>query len=281
MRSLIGFSFITLASLTAFIPVAKAQQLIDFETQGCGRLQQKAYYRTEFHDVNICFGEANLLMIVTDNDGLGRERLAVQKKGESYEGTSEQGITYRLDGSILTISLPNQTPIQEKVTRASLEVSSPSFNYRYDCLSQVAPLPSRTNVSLQEAEQLVLERDGNSFIYQCSPAAQATSVTGIVIYRQRIALPSNAVVEVKLQEASRADAPATTLAEQTIMTQGRQVPIPFTLSYNPDQINPQSIYIIQARILIDGKLRWINTSNYSVITQGNPTQVEVIVNQVN
>jgi uncharacterized lipoprotein YbaY len=105
-------------------------------------------------------------------------------------------------------------------------------------------------------------------------------VTVSVTYRQRIALPSNAMVEVKLVEVSRQDAAALTIAEQTINPQGNQVPFAFTLPYDPAKIQPNSSYTVQVRIVVDGALRWINTSRYAVITQGNPTQVEVVVQPV-
>lgn len=104
-------------------------------------------------------------------------------------------------------------------------------------------------------------------------------VSGTVTYRQRIALPPNAVVEVRLQEVSRLDAPAVTLAEQIIETEGRQVPFAFTLNYNPSEIDPRYTYVVQARITVDGELEWINTEAYRVITQGAPTAVEVVVSQ--
>lgn len=112
------------------------------------------------------------------------------------------------------------------------------------------------------------------------PTEQAT-VTGTVSYLQRIALPPNAVVEVKLVDVSRMDAPSVTLATQTIPTNGQQVPIAFSLPYRPEQINPSHSYAVQARILVDGQLRWISTSRYSVITRNSPTQgVDIRVEQV-
>ncbi|MFM7427399.1 MAG: YbaY family lipoprotein [Elainella sp.] len=105
-------------------------------------------------------------------------------------------------------------------------------------------------------------------------------MTGTVTYRARIALPPNATVEVKLLEVSRLDAPAVTLAEQTIPTEGQQVPFAFALSYDPSQIDPRYTYVVRARILVDGQLRWTSTTTYQVITRGNPSQVEVVVEPV-
>ena len=57
-------------------------------------------------------------------------------------------------------------------------------------------------------------------------------VTGTVTYRERIALSPQAVVEVKLEDVSRADAAAVTIGEQTITNPG-QVPIDFEIEYDP------------------------------------------------
>jgi uncharacterized lipoprotein YbaY len=107
-------------------------------------------------------------------------------------------------------------------------------------------------------------------------------VSGVVTYLQRIALPPDAVVRVQLQDTSRADAPAVVLGEQVIETMGRQVPIPFSIPYDPAQINPSGRYTLRARIeSADGQLMWINMQAYPVITGGNPTSgIEVIVQPV-
>ncbi len=276
---LLASSLFAFGSLISLLPAAQAQ-LLDFELLGCGRFRQEAYYRTEFHYVNICLGEANLQMVVTDNDGLARERIPVEKKGDRYEGISDRGIGYSIDRRTFIIKFKGQSPSRERVEQASFGMTKTESAYRYNCQSQVKPFKSRQNVSLSEAERLVRQREGKLFIYHCMPTNQAAVVSGVVTYRQRIALPPNSVIEIKIQDVSRADAPAITLAQKTITTTGQQVPIPFSLAYNPDKIKANHSYAVQVRILINGKLRWINKSRYSVITQGNPNQVEVVVGQV-
>jgi putative lipoprotein len=54
-------------------------------------------------------------------------------------------------------------------------------------------------------------------------------IRGTAAYRERMALPPGAVLEVRLEDVSRADAPAELLASATIVTD-RQVPIPFALA---------------------------------------------------
>ena len=62
-----------------------------------------------------------------------------------------------------------------------------------------------------------------------SAAEPQAVLTGTVTYRERIALPPNARVEVRLEDVSQADAPADEIASQTIAANGKQVPIPFEL----------------------------------------------------
>jgi uncharacterized lipoprotein YbaY len=107
-------------------------------------------------------------------------------------------------------------------------------------------------------------------------------LTGTVTYLVRSALPDDAVVQVQLVDVSLADAAATVLAEQEIVTGGQQVPIPFELQYDPAVIDPRFTYAVQARIEIGGQLAFINTTMHQVLTRGNPvTNIEVVVEPVN
>lgn len=114
------------------------------------------------------------------------------------------------------------------------------------------------------------------------PPAGATGVlTGTVTYLERIALPADARIAVQLVDVSRADAPALVLAEQVFRPNGRQVPLPFELRYDPKALDERYTYAVQARIEIGDALRWINTERYAVLTRGAPlTDVEVKVTQV-
>jgi uncharacterized lipoprotein YbaY/heat shock protein HslJ len=103
-------------------------------------------------------------------------------------------------------------------------------------------------------------------------------LTGTVTYQERVALPPGSIIEVQLQDVSRADAPATVIASQTITTTGENVPIPFTLTYDPAEIDPRFTYALSVRITVEGQLRWINTEHDGVLTRGAPlTGVEVVV----
>jgi putative lipoprotein len=113
-----------------------------------------------------------------------------------------------------------------------------------------------------------------------SAANYSGIVTGSASYRERIALLPGAIARVTLEDVGLADAPGKVIAQQTIRLE-RQVPIPFTLSYDPALIDPVHRYAI--RVTIEnaaGRLLWTTTEHYGVITQGNPGNVDVILHQV-
>ncbi len=102
-------------------------------------------------------------------------------------------------------------------------------------------------------------------------AQQIQSVTGTLAYRERIALPDNAVVMVTLQDISLADAPAKVIATQSFETEGAQVPFDFELSYDRAEILENHRYSVSARIEVNGKLRFITDTVNPVITDSNKT----------
>ncbi len=107
-------------------------------------------------------------------------------------------------------------------------------------------------------------------------------LTGVVTYRERVALPPGSVVRVTLQDVSRADAPADLIDSQTITTSGENVPIPFELSYDPAHIDPRNRYVVRAEIRDGaGGLLWTSDTAYPVITEGAPGDpVEIVVKRV-
>jgi putative lipoprotein len=107
------------------------------------------------------------------------------------------------------------------------------------------------------------------------------SVSGTVTYRERIALPPDAVVSVQIRDVSLADAPAQVMGEQIIENPG-QVPIPYDVAYDPNDIDERHTYAAAARIVDgSGKLLFITTTIFPVITRGNPTEdVQLLVERV-
>ena len=83
----------------------------------------------------------------------------------------------------------------------------------------------------------------------------------------------------QLQDVSRADAPAIVVAEEKITLGERQVPVSFSIQYDPAKIDPKHRYAVGAQILVDGGLRFVNDKSYPVLTLGNPKHVEMILTQ--
>ena len=122
----------------------------------------------------------------------------------------------------------------------------------------------------------------------CGGADQTTSeapaaggvVSGNVIYLDRSALDPNAVIEVDLLQTSVGN-PDTVIASQSINAEGRQVPIPFEIAYDPAQIDPSQTYLVAARILVNGAPAYASHAATPVITNGAPTTgIEVLVGPV-
>lgn len=97
-------------------------------------------------------------------------------------------------------------------------------------------------------------------------------ISGTVSYRERIALPENALVTVTLEDISLADAPSTVIATQEFTTDGKQVPFAFELSYDDNKIQSNHRYNMRATIHVDGKLRFTTDTIKSVITDVENTQ---------
>lgn len=93
-------------------------------------------------------------------------------------------------------------------------------------------------------------------------------VSGVITYRERIALPGDAIVTARLLDVSMPEAPVV-LSEQVISKPG-QVPVPFVLAVAANKIDQNHSYAIEASISVGRQERWRNAQQYGVITRGNP-----------
>ena len=108
-------------------------------------------------------------------------------------------------------------------------------------------------------------------------AMQTARVNGTVTWRERMAVPPDATVTVRLQDVSRMDAPAVVMAEQTIATEGRQPPYAFELALDTAAIDPGKRYTVSARAEQKGQLLFINDTAYPVMTQGGGYTVHLML----
>lgn len=101
------------------------------------------------------------------------------------------------------------------------------------------------------------------------PTEQAVSITGEIAYRERIALPRTAQIEVELQDVSLADAPSRTIARQAFSADGRQVPIAFSMTVDQRRIDDRGRYSVSARITDSaGRLMFISDTHNGVLFDG-------------
>jgi len=106
------------------------------------------------------------------------------------------------------------------------------------------------------------------------------AVTGTVTYLQRMALPPDAVVNVQLQDVSLQDVPAKVIAETSVPSEGKQVPIAFRIPYAAADINPAHRYGARATIKAGGETIFASTTSYPVITRGAPMEIEIVVRPI-
>ena len=125
-------------------------------------------------------------------------------------------------------------------------------------------------------ERLVLRAE------PAEPAEPATIddpvVSGSVFYRERMAMPTGAVLRVSLLDVSRADAAADVLAGLEVADPGN-VPIDFELTYDPALIDDRGTYAVRATIDVDGTLWWTSTEAHLVLTEGRPSIVDIMLNR--
>lgn len=110
-----------------------------------------------------------------------------------------------------------------------------------------------------------------------SLSLQSNKVSGVLIATPDVALPEGAIAYITLLDVSpRQDVEFSIIARQTI-PDPEQLPISFELPYSPDRIRPDHLYAIQAQVTTGGRVVLRSRSAYPVITQGNPSVVEVLV----
>ncbi len=110
--------------------------------------------------------------------------------------------------------------------------------------------------------------------------AKDSVVRGTVAYRERVALPDSATVEIRLLDISRQDVVAEVIAETTLMTGGKQVPIPFELPYDATRIHPRHSYAVRATIHAEGQMLFTTDTVHQVITGGHPVEVDLMLKHV-
>jgi putative lipoprotein len=108
-----------------------------------------------------------------------------------------------------------------------------------------------------------------------SGVAETMHVKTNVTYRERIALPPDAVLEVELLDTSRADAPSVRLSSQRFKLIG--VPRTVEIAYDTALLDDRHTYTVAARIISNGHVMFRSTTATLVLTRGAPDSAELVL----
>jgi uncharacterized lipoprotein YbaY len=106
------------------------------------------------------------------------------------------------------------------------------------------------------------------------------AVVGTVTAPEGSQIPEGATAEITLSDVSQQDVAATVIGKQVVENPG-QFPFQYAVTYDAEDIDPRFTYAVSVRITdSSGNLIYINTSAYNVITNDNPSMVDVLVDPV-
>lgn len=108
-------------------------------------------------------------------------------------------------------------------------------------------------------------------------SSSSSEVTGTVTKLDRKGLSPTTVVNVELRDTSLQDVAAATHSTDIIELEGDQLPVPYVLEYDEDEIEEGHTYTVFVRIEDGGALLYITDTAYPVITNGVTEDVEVLV----
>lgn len=138
---------------------------------------------------------------------------------------------------------------------------------------------SKTDKNQMLAKNCQLQKVGS----KVEPTVSANTkdkISGTVTYLQRMAMPAEAEVLVQLQDVTSPDQGEKIVAEDRIAFGQRQVPIPFELKFDPTKIDAKHLYVVSARLFVGTQLRFMNSKQYRVLTQGHPAKADLVLTQV-
>jgi len=115
----------------------------------------------------------------------------------------------------------------------------------------------------------------------CAAMPDMTTGTTVVnvtaTYRERIMLPPGHVLTVRVEDVSRADAPAKVLAETSEPLTGAP-PYRVTLGFPTSQIDPRHTYAARAEIRdAAGALVFVTDTRHAILTNGAPASAEIVL----
>lgn len=120
----------------------------------------------------------------------------------------------------------------------------------------------------------------------CAPATPASvpapdppggTLRGTVTYRERMALPADAVVDVWITDVSPGVTIQVLTGEARVETKGRPVPIPFEVAFDRARLAPDHDYAVKAAIRAGDETLFESVGNVLVLTKGRPSSVALVL----
>jgi uncharacterized lipoprotein YbaY/heat shock protein HslJ len=110
-------------------------------------------------------------------------------------------------------------------------------------------------------------------------AAAAQTVEGTATYRERIAPPPDARLEVVLLDVSRMGASALELGRAEIEDAGAP-PYAFEIGYDPAAIDSAGSYAVRATLRAGGRMLFTTDTHVPILTRGAPDRAEIVMVRV-
>ena len=104
---------------------------------------------------------------------------------------------------------------------------------------------------------------------QVASPTPARTVRGTVAYRERLALPDDATVDVWITDIGSGIVTMAVLGETSVAARGRQGPLSFELPIDPARVNADRPYGIRAAIRAGGATLFETREPTPVLTQGH------------
>lgn len=101
-------------------------------------------------------------------------------------------------------------------------------------------------------------------------ASRSYAVNGTVSYRERLILPADSQIVVRLEDVTRGQAYPAVVAEQRILPNSASATT-FSLPYDYGAINPNATYVLNAHIEQGGRVLFRNSKVYQVLTKTAPS----------
>jgi copper homeostasis protein (lipoprotein) len=106
-------------------------------------------------------------------------------------------------------------------------------------------------------------------------SALAGTLQGTALYRERIALPPDAVFEAVLEDVSRADTPARVLGRARLDPAGNP-PFRFEIAYDDAAVQPGHRYVVRATVTQQGRV-WFTTDRSYLVLDGRNAPLSLML----